>query len=136
MISDGVAQVLTSTFDCLPANLLKTLKIISPFGNQINVSAIVQMSTGNRVVSFDMNAQLDFAVKENSLDRAGHLFAFSHDLIHQTLYDLMPTKVRCLLHKLVGETLLEPTADDESHTMHLLAVDQINLFCSEDNPSL
>jgi len=30
---------------------------------------------------------------------------------------------------------LGSTTDDDSHTMHLLAVDQINLFCTEENPS-
>ena len=61
------------------------------------------------------------------LEKAGPLYAFSHDLIHQTLYDSMSAGSRRLLHKKVGKSLLESTGDD-NHSMHLLAVDQINVF--------
>ena len=130
MISEGVAEFLTSMFDCLPANLMETLQIISLFGNQVEVSTINQMNSGQRVLPFDMVPVLDLAVAEGMLEKAGPIYAFSHDLIHQTLYKLIPAGSRCLLHKLVGDSLLSST-NSSNHTMHLLAVDQINLFCKD-----
>ena len=134
MISEGVAELLTSTFDRLPANLTQTLKIISLFGNQIHVSTVDQMNSGQTVLSFDMKPELDLAVKEGLLEKAGPLYAFSHDLIHQTLYNGMPAGTRRLLHKAIGNRLLE-CSDDDNHSMHLLAVDQINIYCKSDQLS-
>ena len=81
-----------------------------------------------------MKPKLDLAVKEGLLEKAGPLYAFSHDLIHQTLYDSMSAGSRLLLHKVTGNKLLE-CSDDANHSMHLLAVDQINIYCKDDQLS-
>ena len=59
---------------------------------------------------------------------------FTHDLIHQTLYDQIPSGNRRILHKTIGESLLSSAVSDD--TIHLLAVDQINMFCKDGNPNL
>ncbi|KAL7529436.1 hypothetical protein ACHAXR_005476, partial [Thalassiosira sp. AJA248-18] len=96
MISDDVAGLLTSTFNRLPITLMKTLKIISCFGNQIDDSTIDAINSGHQVLPFDMQNELQQAVKEGMLEKAGPIFRFSHDLIHQTLYDLIPADNRKL----------------------------------------
>ena len=52
---------------------------------------------------------------------------FTHDLLHQTLQQRIPAKNRKLLHKTIGKVLLDSKANNT--TMHLLAVDHINMFC-------
>ena len=130
MKSDGVAELFTATFNRLPANLRQTLKIISLFRIQIEDSVVEQMNSGQQVLSFDMKPELDLAVKEGLLEKAGPLYAFSHDLVQQTLYDSMSAGKRHLLHKVIGNRLLE-CSDADNHAMHLLAVDHITIYCKD-----
>ncbi|KAL7531483.1 hypothetical protein ACHAXR_004068, partial [Thalassiosira sp. AJA248-18] len=123
MISDGVAELLTSTFNLLPVPLMKTLKVVSCFGNQFEESTINAMNIGQHVLPFDMQNELLLAVKEGILEKAGPIYAFSHDLIHQAIYELVPADNRQLLHKTIGTSLLKAASNDQ--TIHLLAVDQI-----------
>ncbi|KAL7526338.1 hypothetical protein ACHAXR_003613 [Thalassiosira sp. AJA248-18] len=58
MISDGVAELLTSTFNLLPDPSMKTLKVASCFGNQIEESTIDVMNSGQQVLPFDMQNEL------------------------------------------------------------------------------
>ena len=92
------------------------------------------MNSGQRVLSFDMKPELDLAVKEGLLENAGPLYVFTHDLIHQTLYDIMSAGEQSLLHKVIGNTLLE-CSDAANHSMHLLAVDNINIYCMDNQLS-
>ncbi|KAL7532255.1 hypothetical protein ACHAXR_009447, partial [Thalassiosira sp. AJA248-18] len=90
MISDGVAKLLTSTFNLLPVPLMETLKVVSCFGNQIDNTTIELINSGHQVLPFDMQNELPLAVKEGILEKAGPLYAFAHDLIHQAIYDIIP----------------------------------------------
>ncbi|KAL7523552.1 hypothetical protein ACHAXR_000231, partial [Thalassiosira sp. AJA248-18] len=62
MISDGVAELLTSTFSFLPDPLMETLKVVSCFGHQIEASTIDAMNSGQQVLPFDMQNELPLAV--------------------------------------------------------------------------
>ncbi|KAL7533200.1 hypothetical protein ACHAXR_005661, partial [Thalassiosira sp. AJA248-18] len=90
MISDGVAGLLTSTFNRLPVSLMKTLQVISCFGNQIEASTIDIINSGQQVLPFDMQNELPLAIKEGMLEKAGPIYAFAHDLIQQAIYELIP----------------------------------------------
>ncbi|KAL7533851.1 hypothetical protein ACHAXR_005483 [Thalassiosira sp. AJA248-18] len=90
MISVGVAELLTSTFNLLPVPLIKTLKVLSCLGNQIEESTIHVMNSEHQVLPFDMQNELPLAVKEGILEKAGPLYAFTHVLIHQAMYELVP----------------------------------------------
>ncbi|KAL7534116.1 hypothetical protein ACHAXR_005644, partial [Thalassiosira sp. AJA248-18] len=67
MIADGVADLLTSTFNLLPIPLMETLKVVSCFGNQIDDSTIDVMNFEKQVLPFDMQNELPLAVKEGIL---------------------------------------------------------------------
>ena len=134
MISDGVAGLLTSTFNQLPSALLQAINIVSCLGFQVEEATIDAMnSSKNEVVSFDMHEQLQAAVKEGILEKAGPLYQFTHDIVQQTVYELIPCRVRHLLHKTIGGALLSSTTSNP--TTQLLAVNQINLFCKDGTPS-
>ncbi len=129
MISEGVAELLTTRFNRLPVKLMLSLKIISCFGSQVEGPTIELLNLGQQVLSFDMKKELQLAVNEGILEKAGPIYQFTHDLIQQTIYDLIPEKNRKLLHRKIGASLLKSAADNQ--TILLLAVEQINMFCKE-----
>jgi predicted ATPase len=133
MISDGVAQLLTATFGQLPSTLMQTLKVLSCLGSQVEESTIDALDFRNEVIPFNMWIELPAAVKEGILERAGPVYQFTHDIVRQTIYDLIPPDDRKLLHKNIGKTLLKSTANNPS--VHNLAIDQINIFCKDCIPS-
>jgi len=128
MISDDVAKLLTTTFDKLPASLMKTVQIMSCLGPQVEKSTIELLNLDQQFLPFDMIHELDRAVTELILEKAGPVFQFTHDIIQHTIYDLIPLASRKLLHKTVGDALLRSAADNP--TIHLLAIEQINMYCS------
>ncbi|KAL7532173.1 hypothetical protein ACHAXR_005679, partial [Thalassiosira sp. AJA248-18] len=117
MISDGVAELLTSTFNLLPVPLMKTLKVVSCFGNQFEDSSIELMNSCHQVLPFDMHKELQLAVKEGILEKAGTVYAFAHDLIHEAIYEMVPASNRHLLHKTIGTSLLKSASNKQ--TIHL-----------------
>lgn len=58
---------------------------------------------------------------------------FTHDIVQTTIYNLIPTQKRALLHKKIGVALLSHTSNDP--ILHNLAVDQINNYCKDSLPS-
>jgi predicted ATPase len=128
MISDGVAELLTTLFSQLPSALMKTLKVISCLGYQVETSTLEALNSRNEVLPFSMQTQLELAVQEGIMEKAGPVFQFSHDIILHTIYTLLPTDYCKMLHKIIGTKLLKFTP--VSDPIHLIAVDQINLFCA------
>ncbi len=51
---------------------------------------------------------------------------FQHDLIQQAVYESMPINERRYLHRTIGMNLLGAANNNQS--VHMLAVDQINIF--------
>ncbi|KAL7543135.1 hypothetical protein ACHAXR_012438 [Thalassiosira sp. AJA248-18] len=119
MISDGVAELLTTTFSQLPFTLMQTMKIVSCLGSQVEESTIDALNARNEVLSFDMHEELPSAVKEGIMEKAGPVYQFTHDIIQQTVYDLIPATNRILLHKTLGKALLKSASNNP--TTHLLA---------------
>ncbi|KAL9178272.1 hypothetical protein ACHAXT_001700 [Thalassiosira profunda] len=76
---------------------------------------------------------MELAIREGILEKAGPVYQFTHDILQQTIYDSIHPNSRILLHKSIGKHLLDAAANNPS--IHMLAVDQINLFCREGTPS-
>ena len=85
MISKGVAELLSTTFNHLPSELTKTLKIASCLGCRVEKSTVDALDSRNEVLPFSMLNQLELAIKEGILERAGPLYQFTHDIIQQTV---------------------------------------------------
>lgn len=130
MISDDVAKLLTTTFSKLPTRLMQTVKIVSCLGSQVEESTIELLNLGEQVLPCNMLNELDQAVKEGIMEKAGPMYQFTHDIVQSTIYELIPAGSRKLLHKTVGDALLKSAANDP--TIHLLAVDQINKYCRDN----
>ena len=74
MISDGVVNLLVTTINKLSLKLLQTVKIISCLGYQIEESTIIALDSRNKLLSFNMLAELPQAVAEGILERAGPVY--------------------------------------------------------------
>ncbi|KAL7535348.1 hypothetical protein ACHAXR_006436, partial [Thalassiosira sp. AJA248-18] len=87
MISEGVAEFLTKKLKRLPNDVIETLKVASCFG-QVNMSIIQLLDSGQFVPN--MLGALDLAVTEGIVEKAGPIFAFSHDMLQESTYNLIP----------------------------------------------
>ncbi|KAL7547303.1 hypothetical protein ACHAWF_010625 [Thalassiosira exigua] len=135
-MADGVAELLAASFGRLPSALKKTLNIVSCLGCQVDESMIRRLDSRNEVLSFDMQSLMQLAVQENLLEKAGPVYQFSHDILHETIYEMIPPASRKRLHKIIGKALLNSIAPSRSPSpladvseIQLLAVDQINKSC-------
>ncbi|KAL7532473.1 hypothetical protein ACHAXR_004648, partial [Thalassiosira sp. AJA248-18] len=64
VISDGVAELLTTTLGTLPSTLMQTLKIVSCFGSQVEESTIDVLNSSDEILHANMHEELQSAVKE------------------------------------------------------------------------
>jgi len=125
---------LTTRFDQLPPTLQKTLKVLSCLGCQVEESTIEALDSRNEILSFSIKEELPVAIEEGILEKAGPLYQFTHDILHSTIYEQIPTQSRVSLHRLIGKALLKTSMDNSS--IHTLAADQINIFCKISIPSV
>jgi len=129
MITDGVAELLTSTFSQLPPKMMQAVKIASCLGSQVEESTINALNSRNELLSFNMQNEMQLAVREGIMETAGPVYQFTHDIVQQTIYELIPSDNRANLHKMIGMNLFKSDATKNNPTIHLLAMDQINIFC-------
>ncbi|KAL7535547.1 hypothetical protein ACHAXR_009149 [Thalassiosira sp. AJA248-18] len=128
MISDEVAELLTTRFNKMAFPLCQTMKIVSCLGYQASSSTIDLLNLGHQV-PFNMQDALHTAINEGFMEKAGPLFQFTHDIIRETIYDLIPVENRRLLHRCIGYSLMQFADNDPS--IYLLAVDQINFYSKD-----
>merc|ERR1712194_803432 len=101
-ISEGVVELLMEKLEQLPEDVIETLKVASCFGYQINISTIQRLCN----LWPNMLNTLEAAVKEGIIEKAGPIFAFSHDMIQESTYCLIPVEERNPLHKKIGMNLV------------------------------
>lgn len=123
MISEGVAELLARKLHQLPKDILQTLKICSCLGSQVNRSTIRRLDSGN--LPFSLLESLDAAVNEGLMEKAFHLYRFVHDILKESVYNLIPESGRMNLHKKLGLTLIKYSEDISE--VASIAVDQINV---------
>ncbi|KAL7550515.1 hypothetical protein ACHAWF_013734 [Thalassiosira exigua] len=119
LISEGVVELLAIKLKKLPTDVLTALKVMACFGSQIMTSVIELLDLEQFVPS--MQAALELAVKEGIIEKAGPAFAFIHDTLQESTYNLIHATERNRLHKMIGMSLAH---DPE---VIKLAVDQINI---------
>lgn len=131
-ISDGVAELLTTRYRQLPVPLMQTVMVASCFGRQSHEPMIDLLNAG-QLLPFNMKDALLLAMNEGIIEKAGPIYQFTHDLIHQTIYQSIPKDERSRIHKDIGSILLGFAGN--SATIYLLAVDQTNLYCKGSAPT-
>jgi len=133
MISDGVLEFLTRILQQLPQEVLQTLKVVSCLGSQVNLSVIEVLDMGQFVP--DMIQSLELAIKEGIVEKAGPIFAFTHDRLSESVYALIPFKERERLHKEIGLNLAQCQLLANNTKLCVIAVDQMNI-CEDANVCL
>jgi len=131
-IHEGVVELPTRKLVHLPNDVIETLKIASCFGFQISVSTIRLLDLGQFVPN--MMEALDLAAKEGIVKMVGqHSYTFSHDMLQESTYNLIPVNERRPLHKVIGTCLIPPDLEStHSFELCILAVGQINLCKDSD----
>ena len=114
---------MTTKLQQLPHHVTKILKAVSCFG-QINTSTIQLLDLGQFVP--DMQKALELAVKEGIVEKAGPVFAFSHDMLQESTYNLIPIDERKPLHTKIGVNLVQGLKVVNNAELCYLAVGQIN----------
>ena len=119
MISESVAELLTKKLRGLPHDVIEALKVSALVG-QMNASTMQILDPGQFVSIFW--EVLDSAVGEGIIDkltvrpngRSGVLnwnmectFTFSHDMLQESIYNLISTDKRILLHKKIRHNLMQ-----------------------------
>lgn len=130
MLSDGVVELLMRKLKQLSHEVVEALKVASCFG-QLNTSTIHLLDLG-QFVPHRMLEALESAVAEGILDRAGPIFAFSHDLLKESAYNLIPADERYKLHRKIGMSLAQDPKVSDDAELCALAVDQINICKNAD----
>ena len=128
MISDGAAELLTTTFSQLPSTLMQTLQVASCIGSQVEYS-ILDLLTFGHLLPVTMSIELERAVKEGIMEKAGPIFQFTHGIVRDTIYESMSPSYRRQLHIDIGMALLESAANNPA--IHLLLAEQINKYCKD-----
>ena len=76
----------------------------------------------------NMLDSFESAMKEGIIEKAGPVFAFSHDMLQESTYNLIPIDERKALHKQIAMSLVQDPEVSENAEICTLAVDQINVF--------
>ena len=130
MISEGVAELLTIKLQQLHPDVITALKVVSCIG-MIDVTTITLLDCGQFVPG--MFDSLDSAVQEGIVDRAGPIFAFTHDLLQESTLNLMGECERNLLRKQIGKSLVVHPMIADNAAICCLAVQQINMCKDVDS---
>ncbi|KAL7542869.1 hypothetical protein ACHAXR_012176 [Thalassiosira sp. AJA248-18] len=139
-ISDGVAGLLLKKLLRVEKSILDSLIIASCFGSQMN-TFVMELLNGMRGVA-DIVQNLDAAVNEGLLEKAGPLFMFAHDSIQQSVYELTPKDELIKLHVDIGLMLISKGAHasrDMIEEIFLFALSHINMAlpkCTSSNTAI
>ena len=124
MISEGVVELLTRKLRQLSPNVIETLQVISCFG-QVNIDTLKLLDMGQLVP--DIFEALELATREGIVERAGPIFAFTHDLLQESTLALIPDYLRHRIRKKIGLSLVQGNDEIANNSeLCILAVDQIN----------
>ena len=125
MMSESVAEFLTKKLKQLPSDTIETLKVLSCFG-QVDMITIQVLDRGQFVLN--MIESLESAMEVGFIDRAGPIFAFSHDMLQESACNLIPIDEKMALHKKLTMSLVQDAKIAENAEIYTLAVNQINTF--------
>eukprot|EP00804_Cyclotella_cryptica_P015426 CCRYP_008072-RE/>CCRYP_008072-RE protein AED:0.22 eAED:0.22 QI:0/0.83/0.85/1/0.83/0.71/7/53/1353 len=108
-ISESVAELFTFKLKKLPSDVLLGLKICSIFGTQIDprIINLVHDFDGDKTV--DINSVLSAASEHGLVESTGttSMFKFSHDIIAQATFDLIPEEERSQLNQNLATALIK-----------------------------
>jgi len=131
---ESIATIIIANLELLSENDLQNLRIICCFGRQSYVSILHLIEGCPCVQSIGMLSSISTLVSNGILEQAGPVLEFSHDLIHQQVYENMTAEQRTQLQVNIGSFLGSLARLDDAPTEITsieASVQQLNL--SEEN---
>jgi len=136
---ESVGSLIVSNLSLLSKNDLQNLRIICCFGIQCNISIVSLIKDCPGVQSIEMPSSICRLINDGILERDGPKLVFSHDLIHQEVYETMPSELRQYLQVNLGKFLgsiagLDGTSSEEISIE--ASIEQLNLSDSNEKDQL
>src|SRR5215218_10388204 len=104
----------------LPEQTLEALRPASILGSSFSLTEL--SATTDRSV-LELSSELAEAIRAKVLEDDGERLRFRHDLIHEAIYEDLPTSVRLALHREAGRRLAGAGAEPLRVAEHLARVD-------------
>lgn len=126
-ISKSVAELLACKLEMLHPDVLSCMQVFSCFGSHVDIDVLDAVKYYDGTSDTSMMAFLETAQREGLVEKAGPTFAFTHHLIQQAAFDLIPTANRVqLLEKLVSCLIPQCTQGGGSDALLFVTVDLIS----------
>ncbi|KAL3800186.1 hypothetical protein HJC23_001107 [Cyclotella cryptica] len=123
-ITKNVAQLMKRNLQILPEITIWALMLLSCLGSKTDESLLMLLAD-----HIDMIEVLAVAIDRNIIEKQGQVYRFSHDILEQSVYDMMSRQEQNNTHLFIGLELLAKSNEFQtSHSrpvMHI-AIDQIN----------
>ena len=118
-ISKSVAELLSYKLTTICPDVLSVTQVLSCFGSHVDIEVLEAVKCYDGGTGSTLMPALHSAVEEGLIEKAGPTYAFSHDVIRQTAFDLIPAADQGqLLQKLVS--FLIPLCMQEERSEELL----------------
>ncbi|GAB4185584.1 MAG: AAA family ATPase [Coleofasciculaceae cyanobacterium] len=143
--TDNVVDLMVSKIQKLPENTQETLKIAACTGNQFelrSLASICQKSlqdtveslhaaiAENLVVPLGNMGDVELAIAEKLPSTQSLEYKFVHDRIQQAAYSLIDEQDKPLVHRQIGQMLLQNTPDNKREEKIFDIVNQLNFAIS------
>ena len=126
-ISKSVAELLSLKLQRLPHDVLFSMKVLSCFGSHVDQQTISIVKNFEGSIGPMIIPALHVAQKEGLVEIVGPTVKFTHDLIQQAAFDLIPNVDRVpLLQRLAGCFINQCLTLVDSDSTLFVAVDLIN----------
>jgi len=133
--ADNVASLIVSNLTSLPIGELQCLRIISCFGMQVHIDLLELLEVFKMAPQGGFGLYLRNLCDQGIIEVISTLVVFTHDLIQEQVYKIIPLKERQQLHCEIGIFLGSKTSLGASseHKPIDAAMDQLYLSDVSDN---
>jgi len=130
-MSINVAELLSSKLQRLPQNVLYALQVMSCFGSHVDSKIINIVKNNSDIVGPMIIPALQAAQNEGLVDFAGHTLTFTHNMIQQAAFDLIPSTTCAQLLLRLACCFMNQCNSSEPKSTLFVAVDLINRIGAE-----
>eukprot|EP00804_Cyclotella_cryptica_P017123 CCRYP_003359-RC/>CCRYP_003359-RC protein AED:0.02 eAED:0.02 QI:257/1/1/1/0.75/0.6/5/685/1333 len=122
-ITENVAQLMRRNLQILPETTLWALKLLSCLGSKACESVFMLLED-----HIDMINELAVAIEKNIVEKQGQVYRFTHDILEQSVYDMMSRHEKNNNHLFLGLELINKANETGSQFRQamIIAIDQIN----------
>ena len=136
-VSNGVADLLTSRLERLPAGVLSVLQVMSCFSGKVSLEIFLHV--GDVCDSSNVTTALECARKELLVKKSNRgeqsFYTFAHDMVQNTVFGGIGEEGRLRLLKEIADTLIVKTSEERKDSILFIIVGLINRVDPRHMPS-